>query len=128
MCFLYSFAGIPFSLCFGMMTFLSCGLIFVSCALYLMMALGKKYAFLCCSLFLFMYLNVFYNNLHFRASLDEMRVKANNLSEKPSAVLVNNEELPRGTDPPPTYRQSESLANVFVPKPTIISGNQTPLY
>ena len=57
-----------------------------------------------------------------------MRVKANNLTEKPSAVLVNNEELPQGTDPPPTYKQSESLANMYVPPPHTISGTQTPLY
>jgi hypothetical protein len=98
------FAAIPFFSCIGFTTFLSCGLIFVSCALYLMMALGKK------------------------ASLDEMRVKVNNLSEKPSAVLVNNEELPKGTDPPPTYKQSESLTNVYIPPPNTISGGQTPLY
>lgn len=98
------FAAIPFFFCVGIMTFLSCGLIFVSCALYLMMALGRK------------------------ASLEEMRVKANNITEKPSAVLVQNEELPQGTDPPPTYRQSESLANMYVPPPSTISGNQTPLY
>ncbi|XP_054156505.1 calcium channel flower-like [Oppia nitens] len=89
------FAAIPFFFCIGLTTFLSCGFILISCGLYLMMAMGRK------------------------ASLDEMRVNANTVvSEKPSAVLVQNEELPKGTDPPPAYtaytpQQSNTISGPY---------------
>ncbi|CAG2175762.1 unnamed protein product, partial [Oppiella nova] len=73
------FAIIPLSFCIGFTTLLACSLILVSCGLYLVMALGRK------------------------APVDQMKMSANNISEKPNAVLVNNEEIPKGTDPPPAY-------------------------
>jgi len=95
------FAVLPFLWCIGITTFFACGLIFVTCALYLLMALGKK------------------------ASVSEMRVKAN-LSEAPSAILVNNEEIPKATDPP-TYSKSQ-LANMYGPTPKTFSSTQNPIY
>jgi hypothetical protein len=70
------FAVIPFSLCVGFMAFFGCGLLMITSALYLIIGLGKK------------------------ASLDEMRVKASNMSSAPTAVLVNNEEKPAFTPLP----------------------------
>jgi len=97
------FAGIPFFWCTGITTFFSCGLIFVTSALYLLIALGKK------------------------ASADEMRVKANHFSQSPAAGLVLNEELPKPTDPP-TYTKTEPLANMYVPPPKPIYSTQGPVY
>ncbi|CAG2113071.1 unnamed protein product [Medioppia subpectinata] len=88
------FAIIPVSFCIGFSTLLACSLILVSCGLYLVMALGRK------------------------ASADQMRVSAT-LSEKPTAVLVHNEELPKGTEPPPAYSPQQ---------PNTISSSQTMHY
>jgi len=89
------FAIIPLSFCIGFTTLLACSLILVSCGLYLVMALGRK------------------------APVDQMKMSANNISEKPNAVLVNNEEIPKGTDPPPAYSP---------PQPNTISSSQTMHY
>jgi len=66
-------------------------------------------------------------SFRFRASSDEMREKANNLSQSPSAILVNNEELPKSTDPP-TYTRTPQLANMYVPPPKPINSMQGPVY
>jgi hypothetical protein len=97
------FAVIPFIWCTGITTFFACGLIFVTCALYLLMALGKK------------------------ANADEMRTKASNLSLSPSAVLVNNEELPKPTNPP-AYAKEAPTANMYVTQPKPIYSTQGPVY
>jgi len=73
-----TFAVVPFFWCIGVSTFLSCGLIMATSAFYVLMAMGKK------------------------ANRDEMRVNSSVNGTKPSgpittaptAVLVQNEELP----------------------------------
>jgi len=95
------FAVVPFFWCIGVTTFFSCGLIFVTCALYLLIALGKK------------------------ANVDEMRMKANNLSTSPSAILVNNEELPKSSEPA-MYTKPKAMGNMFA-SPTI-NSTQAPVY
>jgi len=96
------FAVVPFFWCIGLTTFFACGLIFVTCALYLVIALGKK------------------------ASVDEMRMKAN-LSSSPSAILVNNEELPKPTEPP-AYSKPAALSNMFASQPINPNTPQAPVY
>ncbi|KAH9388025.1 Calcium channel flower [Tyrophagus putrescentiae] len=79
------FAAVPFFMCVGVSTFLSCGLMMATSAFYVLMAMGKK------------------------ANRDEMRVKSastaggqgqqgqGTITTAPTAVLVQNEELPAPT-------------------------------
>jgi hypothetical protein len=66
------FAGFPFILCSGIASFFGCGMYLITSALYLMQSLGRK------------------------ASFDQMRQSAGQVSTAPTAVLVAN-ELPVAT-------------------------------
>jgi hypothetical protein len=65
--------------------------------------------------------------MQIRANADEMRTKASNLSLSPSAVLVNNEELPKPTNPP-AYAKEAPTANMYVTQPKPIYSTQGPVY
>lgn len=76
------FAIVPLSFCKSTSLIFSCFLIFMTSALYLVLALGKK------------------------ASAEEMRAKV--VNENPSSVLVNNEVLPATSNQPlPFYKQTQ---------------------
>lgn len=88
------FAVIPFFICQGFSTILSCCLLAAASACYLVLSLGKK------------------------ASLEEMRAKA--MSENPSAILVNN-ELAIDKSGPAQFSPSVALGDMRNQQPTIVT-------
>lgn len=68
------------------------------------------------------------HSLKNRASAEEMRAKANvNFSNSPSAILVNNEEVPKPTQPP-TSGLTGPLTDINIPQPQKMSYSQGPVY
>jgi len=97
------FAILPLSFCKSASLITSCFFVFITSALYLVLALGKK------------------------ASAEEMRAKA--VNENPSAVLVSNEFLPATSTPnQPFYKQTDFKNTNFTAPPQLTTKNDSIVY